>query len=280
MSNKCWFVLPHTSYPPPLGLEDGTGHIKGPVCFGHLIPDLSQLDHIINVQGPSKIPADMPIYHTKTENKSWRQSSERSINQFVQMGAPDIASTGITATASASIAFQKTATNYGEFKSFDSYTIQVTPSYIEDSIATNEALRYIRKHQKMGSWSLFMITGITIARGARVSRSKGRAIGVQGSLEADLSGLADVGFNIENSLYNKISMSAEQVSDFVWAVRLTKIHKGLLDRTWGYETYSKGATYSLESESSLAEMKEILRKEMVTDERIIASGDGDEILVI
>ncbi|KXH67323.1 hypothetical protein CSAL01_13264 [Colletotrichum salicis] len=280
MSKKCWFVLRHTHYPPPTGLEDGTGQIKGPVCCGHLIPDLAHLDNIINISGPLEIPADMPIYHTKSENMSWEQSSGPSINHYGHIGAPILAAAGITVTASAGIAFQKSVTNHGEFKRLDTYTIQATPSYIEDSITADEVSRYIQKNKRMGRWSLFMITGIAVARGARVLRSEDRKIGVQGGLGAGLYGLADAGAGIENSSEDKISMSGDTVSDFVWAVRLAKIRKGLLDKTWDYETHSKGATYSLDSGDRLAEMKEILHNEGIADERIIAPGDDSEIFVV
>jgi hypothetical protein len=44
------------------------------------------------------------------------------------------------------------------------------------------------------------------------------------------------------------SISTGVESDFVWAVRATKIWKGGLDRTWSMRTQSKGATLSLGDE--------------------------------
>jgi len=53
-----------------------------------------------------------------------------------------------------------------------------------------------------------------------------------------------VGISSEGS----ISSSAQKVTDFVWAVRLAKISKGLLNREWSHETFAEGATFGLGEE--------------------------------
>lgn len=44
------------------------------------------------------------------------------------------------------------------------------------------------------------------------------------------------------------SSSAQKTSDFVWAVRLTKIWKGAMDNDWNFRTVSKGATFAMNDE--------------------------------
>jgi hypothetical protein len=46
----------------------------------------------------------------------------------------------------------------------------------------------------------------------------------------------------------EFSSDAQQTSDFVWAVRLSKISKGLIDRRWAHETLFKGATFGMDDE--------------------------------
>jgi hypothetical protein len=43
-------------------------------------------------------------------------------------------------------------------------------------------------------------------------------------------------------------MSAQKSSDFVWAVRLTKIRKGATEKDWSFRTVTKGATFSMDNE--------------------------------
>ncbi|EXF80232.1 hypothetical protein CFIO01_11512 [Colletotrichum fioriniae PJ7] len=280
---KCWFVLRNTHYPPPIGLTEDvagcTGQLKGLYCCGHIVPDLSHFDDVINTRGPLEIPADMPIFHRRRENPIYKNISGPSTNHSGQISAPIMAAAGITATTSAGIAFQKTVINHAEFEALDSYMMRPTHSYIEDSIATTEVSRYIQRSKRMGSWSCFMITGMIVARGAKVARSETRNIGVQAGLGAGFSGVADVGFNIDHSSENNLTLSSGHVSDFVWAVQVIKIRKGIMDPTWNREIYSKGSTFT-DSGAALIEMKDTLRKEGVANKKMIAPGDGSEIFVI
>lgn len=46
---------------------------------------------------------------------------------------------------------------------------------------------------------------------------------------------------------NATSLVTKKQSDFVWAVKLTKIWKGAMDKEWEFRTESKGATFSLDN---------------------------------
>ena len=74
-------------------------------------------------------------------------------------------------------------------------------------------------------------------------------------------------------------MSTGAESDFVWAVRVSKIWKGALDRTWSFRTQSKGATFSLEGEERKEEVAQKLESEGIGEAKKIWLGDGDEFLV-
>jgi len=76
------------------------------------------------------------------------------------------------------------------------------------------------------------------------------------------------------------SMSTGGESDFVWAVRVTKIWKDTLDRTWSFKTQSKGATFSLEDEERRKEeVAQALEAEGTGEAKKLWLGDGDEFLV-
>jgi hypothetical protein len=64
----------------------------------------------------------------------------------------------------------------------------------------------------------------------------------------DLPAIAQAGFDASVSNETEVSSSAQETTDFVWAVRLARISKGLIDRMWSHETFFKGATFSLDDE--------------------------------
>jgi hypothetical protein len=67
-------------------------------------------------------------------------------------------------------------------------------------------------------------------------------------------------------------------TDFVWAVRLSKIHKGFLQRDWSVSPYTKRATFTMgEDEFDLAA---VLRDEGVEEFTVIQDEALGEALVI
>ena len=66
---------------------------------------------------------------------------------------------------------------------------------------------------------------------------------------SEFPALAEAGLDASISAETGISLTAQETTDFVWAVRLTKVSKGFIDRDWSYETFSKGATFGLDDES-------------------------------
>jgi hypothetical protein len=171
MASKCWFVLKQTYYPPPELPKNGIGTMKGPICLGHLIPDLKHLDSVINRQGPLDTLPDMPIYATKATNLTWDLSTNKGIDLSLKCGAPISAAGGLTIQVGGRVTFQRTVKNYWEFDSLDTFIIQPTGEYIEDSIEDDEVIAYLTQRSLMSSSSLFMITGIMIARGAKITMS-------------------------------------------------------------------------------------------------------------
>ncbi|TDZ16269.1 hypothetical protein Cob_v010828 [Colletotrichum orbiculare MAFF 240422] len=125
-----------------------------------------------------------------------------------------------------------------------------------------------------------MITGVAIGRGARLLRSEGHQRGVQAEIGAGLSSLANTSLAVDNSAERASSNSGRVASDFVWAVRLAKISKGILEKSWKYETFSKGATYGSAEEPLRENLLRNLRVEGVPEICIVEADGDDEIFVI
>jgi hypothetical protein len=180
MASKCWFVLQQTHYPPPVIPKNGIGTSSGPICLGHLIPDLKHLDHVINRHGPLEIPPDMPIYPTTAWDLTWEVNKSGGMNISGNTGVPITAAAGLTIKLDAGATFQGTVKNFWEFESLDTFIVQPTSEYVEDSVEDEEVSAYLQKRGLFGSSSLFMITGIKIARGAKTKASEVRKRDVYG----------------------------------------------------------------------------------------------------
>ncbi|KAK3317158.1 hypothetical protein B0T19DRAFT_435967 [Cercophora scortea] len=281
--NKCWFVLRHTHYPPPtFPVGGGVGRSTGPLCPGHLVPDLKHLDNVINSKGPLAFPPDMPVYLAQTRNFSYESTKDSGVTLSAELGIPIAAVAGITAKGSASVAFRRSVSNFSAFKSVDTFLIQVNPSYIEDTPDSEEVSKYVQKYSKLGTWSIFMVTGIMIARGGgKISSSESSTKGLGGGPGAELPAIAELDFNLDFSTEKAVSMAWEQETDFVWAIRVAKISKGFLDREWSFETFSQGAVFELgQQEVHEKGVKERLATEGLTSVEMIDAGEELFVLTV
>ncbi|KAI8724180.1 hypothetical protein NCS52_00275700 [Fusarium sp. LHS14.1] len=223
--DKVWFKLRHTHNPAPDEKTLGTSTETGPILLGQFIPDLNHLDQVINRGGIKSFPGEMKVWHSRTIKFKWDASQSTQADAFVSAWAPAVAAAGLDIQATASGAFRKSVENYSEFESLDCYISEKT----------------------LGTWKLFMITGIMIARGAKTSNRE--ETHGEGHTKSGLSIPDDAGTNAEGNLSNdsKQASSGSSVTDFVWAIRLAKLFQTfgqvILQRDWSMITESEGATF-------------------------------------
>jgi hypothetical protein len=180
MASKCWFVLRQTHYPPVFP-ENGIGMAKGAICLGHVIPDLQHLDNVINTRGPNEFPADMPVYPSTAWDLTWETTKSNGAGFQASGGAPVAAAAGLELKLDAGVAFKKSVQKSDQFKKLETFIIQPTSEYIEDTIEGEQVSKYVTKNTTLGfSRSIFMITGMIIARGAKTSRVESQKQDVHG----------------------------------------------------------------------------------------------------
>jgi hypothetical protein len=148
---------------------------RGPICLGHLTPDLQHLDNVINRHGPLDIPPDMPIYPTKAWDLTWEISNSDGVDVSATIGVPIAAAAGLTLKLDAGVAFKRTIKNFWEFASLDTFIFQPTDEYVEDSVEDDEVAAYLEKLGPFRSSKVFMITGVIVARGAKTKTSNVRS---------------------------------------------------------------------------------------------------------
>ncbi|KAK1521619.1 hypothetical protein CPAR01_14536 [Colletotrichum paranaense] len=149
MGSKCWFVLSQTHYPPPEIPKTGFGPSRGPICLGHLIPDLRHLDNIINRDEPLDIPPNMPIHPSKAWGLNRQMDTGRGAEITATASAPIAAAAGVTLKLDAGFAFDKSVSNHWEFEALETFIIQPTNNFVEESVSTNEVRDHLKKQAAM-----------------------------------------------------------------------------------------------------------------------------------
>jgi hypothetical protein len=98
--------------------------------------------------------------------------------------------------------------------------------------------------------------------------------GVAGIIEGEL--------DLSAQRANETALAVGDSSDFVWAIRLTRIKKDLFGSGFKHQSYVKGATYALEDED---DVKELLAQEGVNPEAVHVVNDqegedGEEVVFV
>ncbi|KAI8273796.1 Aminotransferase FUM8 [Colletotrichum sp. SAR 10_98] len=243
--DKVWFKLRQTDYPPPTPESMGTAKETGPLCLGHFIPDLRRIDFPINRDEIEPFPASMRVFSTSAVKFQWEDTRTSEHGGALSGGAPVLAALGapVTAKADISAAFKASVSNCEAYDRLDTYIVQVNPLYVDDCLEGNKISQYTKHNATLGTWSMFIITGMKIARIGSRSLSSSRKVEQGFGVGADLAGIASADIGTNNSRECETTIKAAEQSDFVWAVRLAKVHKGFLRTDWSIGPYTKKATF-------------------------------------
>ncbi|KAH8897706.1 hypothetical protein GQ53DRAFT_742635 [Thozetella sp. PMI_491] len=280
MASKCWFVLKQTHYPPPTLPKNGFGHVNGPICPGHLIPDLKHLDNVINRRGHLDITSDIPIYPTQSWDLTWETNRSKGGEVAGDASIPIAAAAGVTVKLEAGSTFQRTTKNFWQFESLETFIFQPSGAYVEDSLECDEVVEYLKRRGPLRSSSLFMITGIIVARGAQIRTEENVSKDFRICAGAEVPAIAGAGAKFSAPSESGLSSSAKKTSDFVWAVRLAKITKGVVDRLWRFSTVSSGATFSNEEEAPARRITEALEAEDLGSLEIPALDVTESVFIV
>lgn len=103
----------------------------------------------------------------------------------------------------------------------------------------------------------------------------------QTELFSGFTGIAEAALDVNNNRETGVSMVAAKRSDFVWAIRVAKLSKGVLDREWSHATFAKGASFSIhDDEDQGDQLVEALAKEGLKDVGKVSIGkDADHVFL-
>ncbi|KAH7159377.1 hypothetical protein DER46DRAFT_637873 [Fusarium sp. MPI-SDFR-AT-0072] len=262
---KVWFKLRQTDYPPPaeeIILRGDGDDLASPLCLGHFISDLKNLDFPLNRHSILPFPHRMRVFHSTTLNFNWDDTKLKSPGTNLAASAPILAAAGVTAKASLQFAFMRNVESHEEYERLDTYTVQPTKAYIQDCLAQQELKAHVKGKL---AWSMFMITGIKVARAGK------RDVQEEKNLAADIGPELDLPLIATKT-------SGEHPGDFIWAIRVAKISKGFLMKDWTVDPYFHKATWG-ELEEIEMDVEAVLRGEGLEGFEIVEDTELDEAVV-
>ncbi|TKA67301.1 hypothetical protein B0A49_07279 [Cryomyces minteri] len=244
---KVWFKLRQMDYPPPTEESMGTDKETSPICLGHFIPDLKRIDFVLNRHQIEEFPDNMPVYPTTAIKFKWENSKESETGGQIGGSVPIVAAAGITVGASLQLLFRSKITNYEEYDRLDKYIVQINKSYVSDCVATIPSLA---EHTNRHDWTMFVITGLMVARGAtKIAASESSGVEAGGGPQVEIPGVASVTATAKITRTQERKMRSSGASDFVFAVRLARVHKGILQADWSLDRLTKKATFTTKGEN-------------------------------
>ncbi|EHK24364.1 uncharacterized protein TRIVIDRAFT_30927 [Trichoderma virens Gv29-8] len=233
--DKCWFVLRQTHYPAPKYTDRNMayGEAKGPLRLGHLIPGPKAVDEVINSDAITPFPSNMHIFSTTTVNFWLSNKTEKETEAAAQGEIPIAAAAGVTVKVEAGVVFRKMMGDTWAIDRLETQIVQPTLTYLDACRKSAQVAAWIDKNKTFGSWKVYMISGLMIARGAKSERTKTSTSGAHG-------GAGGVGFTANIA----IETSGQHADDFVWAIRLTEVSKGPFHSDLSRKPVMRGAVFA------------------------------------
>lgn len=230
---KTYFIAPNLDYPH-----------GGPLRLGAILTSPSDPGSCINRDGTIPFPSNMPV--SRTLKTDWRSERKRRAGGTVGIWAEFLKFLGMEVEAN--IGYERETSDVYKFDVLETESVEPTKDYIEESVLDPVVSSHIVEtgYRK----SIYMITGVKVARGATVALQKRWEVGghVRVGADAMFTGVPlTTGPQIGVAGGRGDHVSFKGGSDFVFAYRLREIYyeRGLRMRD---RQYTKGALYDVNIE--------------------------------
>jgi hypothetical protein len=179
MDEKCWFKLQQTHYPPPPEAKILAGcegvEPQGPICLGHIIKDLDHLDFVLNPQTIQPFTPGMKVALTRMVDFKWDDAMSKNAGGGGNIKGPAVP--GMAVGANTRAVFRESVQNHEAYDRLDKYIVQPTQDYVTRCLAQEPLANYVAKSR---SWTLYMITGLCVARRGKFTASESHNKTVRG----------------------------------------------------------------------------------------------------
>lgn len=143
------------------------GKAEGPLLLGHILPGPKKTDEVVNSGGITPFPPDMRIWPTTAVDFRFSNSHERAVETNVGAGAPIPVPAPVTVNAEAGVVFRRMMGSTWDIDQLDTQIMQPTLAYLEQCRRSPQVSAWVEKNKTLGAWTLYMISGLMIARGAK-----------------------------------------------------------------------------------------------------------------
>ena len=232
MMNKSYyyFLAPNFDYPP-----------DGQIVIGNIIPHPSAPDDPINVAPPQAIPkvTEVAKGHWRSDGGAQRSVSGGIFAQFLQL---------VGFGGDVSLRHHRTSSLSYEVDSMITRHFRPSVPYVQESLREESVRDYLMLNNFREP--MYMITGVMIARGARVIEMQGKGHGgsAKFGIDATAAGVPlTVGPKLELSAADAQGVSYQIPEAFVFAFRVSKLRvkkKGDVK----VADYNQGAVYSAQKD--------------------------------
>lgn len=174
--------------------------------LGYIIPNRERLSHVVNEENPLPIPTDLPTYTSTVVEYVKKKTGGNPKSGQADDGIPVGTAAAVAMNTDPQIIRLPPSPQIMRVKALETHIIQPTPAYVEASVAACLGRSMLLRVPKR---TVYMVTGLMIAPGATAG------------------------------IFN-------YVQDFVWAIGLTKLSRGLFG-LWTQEECSDGLMFIRES---------------------------------
>lgn len=99
-------------------------------------------------------------------------------------------------------------------------------------------------------------------------------------VSSDVPTIATLGLTGEVGRKNSQDVGEGKTSDFIWAVRLAKVHKGILMTDWSIDPYTHRATFGVDSDGQQVDVAAVVTGNGLQGFTIIEDEELIEALVL
>ncbi|PFH58533.1 hypothetical protein XA68_13556 [Ophiocordyceps unilateralis] len=279
--DKVWFKLRQTHYPP--GPEDkilaGDGDdSQSAICLGHIIPDLGHIDFPINSGAIVPFPSRMTVFHSHSLQFRWHDARKSGLGLALGAGAAFAAALGLMSIkASIRLAFQRSIDDYQKFERLDTYIVQPNRRYVDECLEREEMKQFVGDQN---DWTFFIITGIKVARAGGRSRQESGGSETDGGPQlTNLPSVLTAEATAELKRERSRTTEEKDMSDFVWAVRLAKVHKGILMTDWSIDPFTRRATFG-QGDGDEVDVVAVVKDEGLDEFKLVDDDEAGEAVVL
>ncbi|KAJ0381906.1 hypothetical protein COL922a_013616 [Colletotrichum nupharicola] len=228
---KTYFLCPTSDFifPPP----------AGPLCLGSIIRSTSAPQYPLNRASVVAVAnAFPPIVET-----DWKKtvSTEKGLGVGVYAQFLQLATGGLSLGPEVDVEHSNKVENTFAFDTMTTLSFEPTGEYVEQAVKAPAVQAWLREpRQKFALvYALFLVTGIKLVKGAKITYTASKSTTVKGNLGIDVTALGTTfGPKGHWTRADEDADESTREAEFVFAFRVKRLKFG---RRAKLEEYSKGA---------------------------------------